>query len=154
MAAIPGRGDARFSLIHARDLARIIVHAAEGEGSGIHEVSDGTPGGYGWADLLAAASAERGGPIRAVFLPRALPEAVAMAAEAVARLRGRAGMINRGKISELYQPDWVCGDSALNLADSLRFAAGLADTLAWYREAGWLPRSASADRRAGNDART
>ena len=41
IAAIPGRPDARFSLIHARDLARIVADSIEGTEQGIHEVSDG-----------------------------------------------------------------------------------------------------------------
>jgi nucleoside-diphosphate-sugar epimerase len=146
IAAIPGRRDARFSLIHARDLARIIAASIEGTEQGIHEVSDGRPGGYGWVELTAAAGALRGGRVRAMFLPRAIPAAVATAAEAVARLSGRPGLVNRGKIAELYHPDWVCREGTLRLADPTGFEQGLAETVAWYREAGWLPRRAAADR--------
>jgi nucleoside-diphosphate-sugar epimerase len=146
IAAIPGRRDARFSLIHAHDLARIIALGIEGTEEGIHEVSDARPGGYGWADLIAAASALRGSPVRAVFLPRPVPAAVALGAEALARITGRPGLVNRGKIAELYHPDWVCREGTLRLADPIGFAEGLAATVAWYREAGWLPRQAAADR--------
>jgi nucleoside-diphosphate-sugar epimerase len=146
IAAIPGRRDARFSLIHVSDLAQIIVDAIETGQQGIHEISDQTSGGYGWPDLLEVASAARGTPIRAIFLPRAIPEAVAYAAEMVARLRGQAGMINRGKIAELYHSDWVTGTGGLSLPRPITFARGFPETLAWYREAGWLPRVAPADR--------
>lgn len=146
IAVIPGRPDARFSLIHAGDLARIVAAGIEGTEQGIHEVSDGRPGGYGWADLVGAASALRGSPIRALFLPRAVTAAVALAAEAAARLTGRPGLVNRGKIAELYHPDWVCRDGTLHLASPIDFEQGLAETVAWYRAAGWLPRSPAADR--------
>jgi uncharacterized protein YbjT (DUF2867 family) len=145
VAAIPGRPDARFSLIHARDLARIIAASIEGTEQGIHEVSDARPGGYGWADLIGAASALRGAPVRPLFLPRAVPWAVALGAEALARLKGRPGLVNRSKIAELYHPDWVCREGTLALADPIGFEQGLAETVAWYREAGWLPRGATAD---------
>ena len=146
LAVIPGRLDARFSLIHGRDLARIIPMSIEGTEQGIHEVSDARPGGYGWADLISAASALRGKPVKAVFLPRAIPAAVAVGAEVLARLTGKPGLVNRGKIAELYHPDWVCRDGTLRLADPIGFDEGLAETVAWYREAGWLPQKAAADR--------
>jgi nucleoside-diphosphate-sugar epimerase len=146
LAAIPGRRAARFSLIHARDLARIIAAAIEGTEQGIHEVSDGRPGGYGWEDLIGTASAFRGAPVRALFLPRAVPAAVAAGAEALARITGRPGLVNRGKVAELYHPDWVCRQGTLGLSDPTGFEQGFAETVAWYREAGWLPRGAAADR--------
>lgn len=146
VAAIPGRRDARFSLIHARDLARIIAASIEGGEQGIVEVSDGKPGGYAWPDLIAAASALRGAPVRAVFLPRAIPSAVALGAEGLARLQGRPGMVNRGKIAELYHPDWVSREGPLALADPIGFERGFAETVAWYRAAGWLPPGPSPDR--------
>jgi nucleoside-diphosphate-sugar epimerase len=139
IAAIPGRSGARFSLIHARDLSRIIADQINGTEQGIHEVSDGKPGGYDWGELIAAAAALRGAPVRAIFLPRAIPMAVAAVAEVLALLRGKPGMINRGKIRELYQLDWVSRPGTLCLPDPTGFAQGLAETVAWYRAAGWLP---------------
>ena len=145
IAAIPGRRDARFSLIHARDLARIIGSSIEGREQGIVEVSDGKYGGYAWPDLIAAASGLRGAPIRAVFLPRVIPSLVALGAEGFARLQGRPGMVNRGKVAELYHPDWVSREGPLALADPIGFEQGFAETVAWYREAGWLPRGPAPD---------
>jgi nucleoside-diphosphate-sugar epimerase len=146
IAAIPGRRDARFSLIHVRDLARIVADSIEGEEQGIHEVSDGKTGGYGWAELIEAAAALRGAPIRALFLPRVVPDAVAFGAEAVSRLSGKPGLVNRGKVAELYHLDWVCREGTLALPDPVGFAQGLAETVAWYRDAGWLPQGSPADR--------
>lgn len=146
VALIPGRKDARFSLVHVGDLAELIADAVEGAAQGVHEISDGTPGGYGWDDLLAIAGDVRGAPVRAVFLPRPIPMAAAMVAEAVARLSGKASMINRGKIAELYHPDWVSRDCPSVLATPVTFENGFPATLAWYREAGWLPRGRAADR--------
>lgn len=150
IAFIPGLPEARFSLIHARDLARLIALAVEGGAQGLHEVSDGKAGGYGWDDLIRTASALRGRPIRAVFLPRAIPAAVAAVAEGVARLTGKPGMVNRGKIAELYHPDWVARPGGLALTDPVPFAAGLAETVTWYRAAGWLPQGRGTDTRTAS----
>ena len=146
VAVIPGRRDSRFSLIHAADLARLCADALETDMSGLHEISDGTPGGYGWDDLMAIAGRERGATVRAIFLPRPIPQAVALAAEAVARISGKPGMVSRGKIAELYHPDWVARDGGPRLAAPITFAKGLPETLAWYRQAGWLPQAAATDR--------
>jgi nucleoside-diphosphate-sugar epimerase len=146
IAAIPGSADARFSLIHGADLARIIVAAIEGGETGIHEVSDGRDGGYAWPDLIRIAEEHRGGRIRPVFLPRAVPQGVALAAEALARFTGKPGMVNRGKVRELYHRDWVCRTGTLAVDQPITFAQGFPETLAWYREAGWLPHRSGTDR--------
>jgi len=145
VAVIPSRRENRFSLIHVADLARLIADAAVSDTTGVFEVSDGREGGYGWDDLMAVAADVRGAPVRPVFLPRPLPGAVAWDAEAVARLTGRPGLVNRGKIAELYHPDWVTRDGGLALDDPITFASGFPATLAWYRDAGWLPPTAGAD---------
>ena len=146
IALIPGRRDARFSLIHVGDLARLIVLSVSSDRGGLHEVSDGQTCGYGWSDLISVAETLRGASIKPVFLPYGVPTAVAIAAETLARLTGRPGMINRGKVRELYHPDWVCRTGSLTVSDPVTFAAGFPETVAWYRKAGWLPQDSSGDR--------
>ncbi len=147
VAAIPSPSDSRFSLIHGADLARIISRAVEGDETGIHEVSDGKAGGYSWAELIRIAEAAGGRRIRPVFLPAAVPFAVALAAEALARVTGKPGMVNRGKVRELYHRDWVSREGSLSLPDPITFAQGFAETVSWYRDAGWLPQASHADRK-------
>ena len=147
VAAIPGLPNARFSLIHGRDLARIIAIAVQSDTHGLHEVSDNKPGGYGWGDLISTASGFRAAPIRPIFLPRAIPATVAGLAEGLSRLTGKPGMVNRGKIAELYHPDWVARTGTLALADPTSFNTGFAETVTWYRNAGWLPRGRGTDTR-------
>jgi nucleoside-diphosphate-sugar epimerase len=153
IAAIPGRREARFSLIHGRDLARLIARAATGGERGVHEVSDSRAEGYSWDDLIAVASAARGAPVRPVFLPRAVPFLAAIGSEALSRLSGKPGMVNRGKVAELYHRDWVCRAGTLALAEPISFADGFSETVAWYRHAGWLPPGRPADTR-GENSRT
>ena len=146
VAVIPGNPMNRFSLIHVSDLARMLANAAVNEVGGINDVSDGTPGGYCWADLLAVAAAERGKPVRPLFLPRAIPFGVALAAEGLSHLTSKPGMVSRDKVRELYHADWTASPGAFDLDDAIRFARGFPETLAWYRAAGWLPRGTRADR--------
>lgn len=150
IAMIPGRREARFSLIHAEDLARVIADAVESGARGYFELSDGTAGGYGWADLIAAAQRVEGMSIRPVFLPKFLPAAAALAASGISRLTGKPGMVSPGKIAELYHGDWVARGPGWPLADATGFEAGFARTVEWYRREGWLPPGRGTDTRRSN----
>jgi len=144
-AVIPSSRQSRFSLIHVHDLARLIADAAENQITGLAELSDGTPGGYAWSDLIRISSEVEGRAIRPVFLPRGFVQMVALAADGVARLTGKPGMVSRSKVGELYHPDWISAPGPLSLSDPITFARGFPETLKWYRDAGWLPRAAGAD---------
>jgi nucleoside-diphosphate-sugar epimerase len=145
LALVPSTVQARFSLVFVADVARMLAAAVGDQREGIAEISDGKPGGYSWGELARVAATELGRPIQVIYLPRAVVDTVALAAETAGRLAGRPGMVNRDKVAELYHHDWVCGGPAA-LPDALGFAEGFAATLAWYREAGWLPRPRRADR--------
>jgi nucleoside-diphosphate-sugar epimerase len=145
IAMIPSTAEARFSLLHAGDLARILAEAVDSGRQGLVELSDGRPGGYGWAELCAVSEAQAGYRVRPVFLPRALSNGLARISETVARLRGVPAMITLGKMAELYHPDWVAKGDGWALDNAVPLAQGFAETLAWYRQQGWLPPS----RRAG-----
>lgn len=142
VAMIPGRREARFSLLYVEDLARIIADAVAGAESGLFEVSDGQA--YGWDEVIAVARAVEGRNIRPVFLPKALASGVAFAAEGVGRITGKPSLINRGKVNELYHGDWI--PDGWSLPDAVRFEDGFRRSLAWYRAAGWLPERRPADR--------
>ena len=148
VAMIPGRRDSRFSLLYVTDLARLLAEAVTSEARGIHEVSDGRLEGYGWSDILAAAGKERRRPVRGVFLPQTLVHVVALTVETAARIRGKSAMISRGKVNELYAADWVARGPALPIDEPIPFERGFAETLAWYRAAGWLPPAREAGTRA------
>lgn len=150
-AIIPGARVSRFSLIHVHDLARGIGLAVAGEGAGVVEVSDGTPGGYGWDDIASVAAHAEGHGVRPVFLPRMISSAAAIMVEGLARISGKPGVISRGKINELYHADWVARGPGLPLEDAITFARGFAETLAWYRAVGWLPVQGSAGRTASSN---
>jgi dihydroflavonol-4-reductase len=62
--------------------------------------------------------------------------------EAASRLTGRSNVLNRYKYPELSAPGWVCSSARLALETGLTCATslkkGLAETLAWYQQQGWL----------------
>ena len=79
-------------------------------------------------------------------LPLRLPTAalwpVCCVQEAISRLTGRAHVLSRQKYAELRAPGWVCDPTRLRqelgftCATSLK--QGLAETLGWYQQEGWL----------------
>jgi len=146
VALIPGRRAARFSLLHAGDLARLMADQAMGAAEGIHDVDDGKEGGYGWNDVIATAGMAEGRPRQAFFLPGTLVAMAGWAALFWSRLSGTPGMVNPGKARELYHPDWLCRAPRLVPDRAMGFDRGFAETLVWYRQEGWLPPRRQTDR--------
>jgi len=146
-ALLPGRRESRFSLIHAADLAEALLELAEtGAAAGeVLEIDDGKPGGYSWRELAAIASRELGRPLSLLMLPRPLVKAAGLAADAASALSGRAFMLSSAKANELYHPDWVARPPLVGEKTGwtarLDFAQGFRDTLQWYCQHGWLPRT-------------
>ena len=138
VAVIPGTPTARFSLLYVDDFARAVTAALDGPETGIHEVDAGQPNGYAWPDLLAAAARHEGHKVTPVYLPRAVAMTLARLIPALP--------LKQGKVRELYHPDWVCRAGSFRLDGAVRFDEGLPLTLAWYRQAGWLPQTGRADK--------
>lgn len=135
LALLPGPPDARFSLLHVRDLACAVGCLLSGDaGWGqTHEPDDGHRQGYSWQDLLAAVARLRGAPVRAVRVPGPLLSALGACNELAARIAGRAPMLSRGKARELRWPDWLAGGNASLLGcgwqPAITLDQGLRDTL-------------------------
>ncbi|MEO1014636.1 MAG: SDR family NAD(P)-dependent oxidoreductase [Pseudomonadota bacterium] len=133
----------RASILFVEDMARAILTAAREAPDGvIYDVGDTEPQGHSWAEIgraLGAAFDKR--PLR-IPAPRPILTAQAAIAEVIARVRGRATIVTRGKIREFFHPDWVAGEPALGGATSWRattpLAEGFAKTLKWYQERGLI----------------
>lgn len=147
-ALVPA-GSGRFSMIYVEDLAAAAVAALDPElpPGGLLEPDDGTVGGYGWPEVLAAAGRQSGRPVRALAAPRLLQRMAAALSGAGALISRRPAMLTQGKVNEIGHPDWVCRPRppdfpALGDCISWRPAVGLDEgfsrTVAWYKAAGWL----------------
>lgn len=136
--------EARFSMIHVSDLAAAVHAILEQPATSqqVLEVDDGRVGGYGWADLAAAAGAALGRRPQLIRVPHTLLHSVAFWNEISGRLNGRVPMLTRGKLRELLHPDWTCRGNSLHQLTGwqprIPLEAGFAETLAWYRSVGWL----------------
>lgn len=135
LAAIPGKGDGRLSLIHVADLVSAVLAWLDGDSESGHtyELDDGHEGGYDWDTLLTTASSvlRDNAPIRRLSIPIPCLRLVAGINLAAARIFGYAPMLTPGKVREITHADWVADGSALTQATGWRplvgFERGLAD---------------------------
>ncbi|MFO1036938.1 MAG: SDR family NAD(P)-dependent oxidoreductase [Geminicoccaceae bacterium] len=137
----PSSPEARFSLIFVDDLAQLMVGLLSFKEmpEAPIEPDDGRPGGYGWRDLATIAADSLQRRVRVLPLSRVLADAAATVIEAGSRVAGRSSLINRGKLAELFHPDWIARGGAIEGWRAwTTFADGFPATLEWYRSAGWI----------------
>lgn len=121
---------ARFSLLHVFDLAAAVLAWVKRPVQGaILELDDGTPEGYCWTSVAAAAAAAWQRPVRLVRVPAGALSLAARANLALSALFGREPMLTPGKVRELTHTDWVCDNTpalrALDWRPTIRFADAL-----------------------------
>ena len=135
--------DARIALVHVADVAKAVLAAAAGDiPRGTYEVTDGRPQGYGWREIVGAACRACGRASRPVRVPVALLRLAGRAGD-LAALAGLSPMLTTGKAREVLHADWGSRPEAQPPAAAWRptrdIDGGFAETVAWYRAAGWLP---------------
>jgi nucleoside-diphosphate-sugar epimerase len=137
-----GSTENKLSMIFGADAAAACVRAIDAEvpSGASYFIDDG--GVYTFAELVQAA--ERAVGKRAwlrVPLPRALIRAAALGSEMYGKGTGRAMMLTRDKCNELFA-QWVCDGGAarraLDWQPRVPLERGMALTVEWYRQAGWL----------------
>lgn len=148
---VPGWFDHRFSAVHARDLSAAMIAAAErgrritprydSSARGIYYVTGGENPFY--ADLgrkmAHAVGRKRLWVLRSGTL---MTWGTATIFELLARLQGRPLVVNWDKAREGTAGSWSCSDerarNELGYAPVATLDERLAETVAWYREQGWL----------------
>lgn len=137
-----GRGDMPFSLIHAADLAQALTLAVQAEwhSGAVWFVTDGED--HNLEELAVFIEDALGKRARWLTVPLWAGPLVAGATELYARLRGGTAFLGRQKLRELVQPAWTCDDQPFRLATgfepSYRLREGIAETVEWYLDAGWV----------------
>lgn len=137
-----GGGERWFSAIYVQDLVEGILLAATSLGARGRTYFLSHPKPVSWSDLASTASQIIGRRARALRVPLPLARAVGCVADLWSRATGHPSVLSREKIREAECLYWTC--AADRAAAELGFEArtslrdGLAQTLAWYKEAGWL----------------
>ncbi|MEO8597393.1 MAG: NAD-dependent epimerase/dehydratase family protein [Candidatus Solibacter sp.] len=135
-------GERWFSAIYVKDLVQGLVAALRvPEASGrSYFLAHAEP--VSWKQLGESAARIMHKNPRVVAVPPFVAHAVGACAEMWSRLTRTPGIISREKVAEACCMAWTC--DASRAARELGFVAptglerGLAETLAWYKEAGWL----------------
>ena len=136
---VPKKG--RASLIHVRDLARLLVDLAlSDKGIGeIYEPDDGKEGGYSHPEMVAAIAEGRGRKADAIPMPDAL---LKLAARADERFRKGEAKLTRDRASYMLHPDWTARPTMQPprtlWSPQISAEEGMAQTAAWYRKEGQL----------------
>lgn len=140
IAPVLGRG--RVAVIHACDAALAIAALAKGWRPGRFVLADERPEGYRMRDVVLAAARATGGRPHVVQLPDALVLAAGQASALWARITGKVQIFGPGKAREMVHTDWTVPGTELLPAEvftpRVSLEAGFANTVAWYRRAGWL----------------
>jgi nucleoside-diphosphate-sugar epimerase len=142
-----------LSLCYVKDLIRALLLAGEkalpsGEIFNIAQPEPRTFDEFG----LAAGSVMGRAP-RRLIIPFGLAYSIVLASEFVSTMARRPGPLNRDKYRDYRQAGWVAdvtkAREELGFTTDTTLEAGLRETIAWYRENGWLSRS-SGSRSAGS----
>jgi len=137
-----GRGDRWFSAIFVDDLVEGLLAAARCPAAAGRTYFLTHPEPVSWTRFTATAAKLLNRHPRTVVLPRVAAWAAGCLAEAWSRASRKPGIISRDKVCEAAYPRWTC--SAERAGRELGFTAatpletGLAATIAWYRENGWV----------------
>lgn len=135
-------GTPRLSLVHVRDLVRGMADLlADAEAAG-ETYFVGSERGYSWQEVRAAVEAALGRKTLKLPVPGALMGAAGAVSEGLGRLGGGTlPPLTRDK-AEAARHAWMCSVEKaardVGYRQEVPLGEGMAETVAWYREAGWL----------------
>ena len=135
-------GERWFQAIYVKDLADGLLAAAHTPQADGRAYFLAHAKAVSWSELSSVAARIMRKRTRVLRIPSPLAYAVGGFAEVCSRLTGKPGIISREKVKEAECRHWTCDTH--RAAQELGFEAqtplelGLTQTLAWYKEAGWL----------------
>jgi nucleoside-diphosphate-sugar epimerase len=135
-------GERWFSAIYVEDLAEGLCAASRAPGIAGRAYFLAHRKPATWQELGNTAAQIMGRHPRTVRVPVAVANAVAWVSEMWSQVSRNPAIISREKVAEACWRFWTCepakAASDLGFEAPTPLAAGLAKTLTWYKEAGWL----------------
>jgi nucleoside-diphosphate-sugar epimerase len=142
LVALVGEGEKYFSAIYVDDLVEGILAASREPCAAGRTYFLAHPGVVSWTEFIGIAAGVLGRKPRVVNISPSAANVVGFCAEMWSRLRRSPGAVSRDKIADLQRRYWICdtrrAKTELGFEAATNIADGLATTLSWYREAGWL----------------
>lgn len=140
-----GRPGAAYTFVHVSDVVRAIDAAIDRRRDG-ETFFVGHPLPATAAELLEHIRRVVDRRALVIRVPQPVVRAAAVLSDLVGRIAGRSVPLNRSRFAELSAEGFVCRvdrlHERLGVAAAIDLADGLAETAAWYRDAGWLKPSA------------
>ncbi len=140
--ALSGFGRKLLSLVHVADVADGIVLAAESPASigEIYFIADDRP--YDWNELAEITKRAVDKWAIEMHVPHSVIYSMAAIGEILARVQGKAALINIEKARDMVQKNWGCSveKAKKDFGYQSKFGAetGIENTIQWYRENGWF----------------
>lgn len=135
-------GERHAQAIYVRDLVQGILAAARAPQASGRTFFLAHPNPLSWTELRSIAARIMHKQPRVVKIPASLAYAVGAAAELASRIARKPGIVSRDKIREAVCLNWTCdtrrASQELGFTAATPIECGLAESLAWYKEAGWL----------------
>jgi len=135
-------GERWLSLIYVRDLVDGILAASSSPRARgrTYFLSHAEP--LNWSHLGDAAARLMHSKPLVLRVPKSAAYAIGYMAEGWSAMTRRPGIVSREKIAEATCARWVCDSrrafAELGFEAKTSLDAGLSETLAWYKEAGWV----------------
>ena len=133
-------GERWFSAIYVGDLVEGLLAATRGAPGRSYFLAHPQP--VSWSELGAEAARIMARRPRVVRVPAGVAYAVGLGAELWSLIARKPGIVSREKVAEARCRWWTCDTrraaAELGFAARTPLATGLAQTLAWYKEAAWL----------------
>jgi nucleoside-diphosphate-sugar epimerase len=136
------RKQTKASLCYVKDVAEALALSAQKEVPSGEIFNVAAPGSYDWEEVGDAAVRAMGIRPRKVKLSLQVLYGASVASEVRSRLTGDISLFCRDKYRELSQSGWVADTAkaraALSFEAHTALEDGMAETIAWYKEHGWL----------------
>mgnify|MGYP000964901681 CR=1 FL=1 len=137
---IPGKPEARVSMVFIDDLIAATARVAEGGIRGTYYIDDGSV--HTWHALGALAGSIMAVEPRVMKVPNWVAVGAALGAELWGGITRQPPMLSRDKLRELRQDHWVCSSekarTTWGYTPKVQIEEGLRETLEWYRANQWL----------------
>lgn len=137
-----GKAERYTNLVHARDLAQGLIRAAESPNTvgQVYFVSNDRI--YSYDEFVTGMEAALGCHARRPVVPEATLGLMGLVARLNKRLTGKVGLMDEQRIATVRERFWTADVSKMRRdfgwVPPTPLEAGLKETVAWYRQEGWI----------------
>lgn len=137
-----GKSTLKVSLCYVKDLVKALILCTQKEliNPEIFHIADPRP--YTWDEFYQTTAEVIGKKPTRIKLPLPLIYTAALFSELTAKLKNKPAIFTRHKYQEMKQEAWMTTTShaqkVLGFSADYSLKQGIQETLAWYKEKGWL----------------